>query len=137
MTSKELHELNVWIAEHVMNAKQFVGLKKHGYWYRPNACGYTDRESEAWHLTREEAKQHEYLLGHEPVTICEFGIPFYSTDFSAAMQVLEKCYGELSICSCKTTTGFKFWLPNGFIGAVESETLPLAICLLAKQLFSK
>lgn len=43
-------------------------VKKRGYYYRPNAGGYTDRASEAWRIPHEEAKKHEYLHD-EPVTI--------------------------------------------------------------------
>lgn len=44
-------------------------VKKRGYYYRPNAAGYTDRASEAWRIPHSEAKKHEYLRGDEPVTI--------------------------------------------------------------------
>jgi len=54
MTPIELRELDTWIHSNVLGADQLVGLKKRGYWYRPDAHGYTDRENEAWHLTREE-----------------------------------------------------------------------------------
>lgn len=54
------------------NGGERVGLMKRGYWYRPDACGYTDRESEAGRYTMEEAKKYEYLRGDEPVKIVRF-----------------------------------------------------------------
>jgi len=65
--------------------------------------------------------------------------PEYTTDPAAAMEVLEKCYEKtnLSICTCKSPDGYKFWLPNGFSIALNATTLELAICLFAKKLFSK
>lgn len=43
-------------------------VKKRGYYYRPNAAGYTGHASEAWRIPHEEAKKHEYPYD-EPVTI--------------------------------------------------------------------
>jgi len=151
MSDKELRELDAWIAEHVMDVKRFVGVKKRGYWYRPNAHGYTDRQAEAWWLTRDEAKKHEYLRGDEPVTICEFSTPLYTTDPAAAMQVLEKCVAELelkrafpAIEKYSDLDGFQGWKVTALFSngnqqtfSEVAETLPLAICLFAKQLFSK
>ena len=42
-------------------------LKKRGYFYRPNAAGYTDRFYEAGRFTLAEAVRHEYPYD-EPVT---------------------------------------------------------------------
>lgn len=43
-------------------------VRKRGLFYRPNACGYTDRIDEAGRYTFDEAKQHEYLYD-ERVTV--------------------------------------------------------------------
>lgn len=43
-------------------------LKKHGYFYRPKASGYTDRVEEAGRYTFAQAKTHEYPHD-EPVTM--------------------------------------------------------------------
>jgi predicted RNA-binding Zn-ribbon protein involved in translation (DUF1610 family) len=43
-------------------------LRKRGLFYRPKACGYTDRVEEAGRYTFDEAKAHEYLRD-EPVTM--------------------------------------------------------------------
>lgn len=83
-------EINRAIAE-ACGASRFVGLKKRGLWYRPNAGGYTDRESEAGRYTLEEAKLREYIKGDpdEWVTICVFSIPNYHADLNA-MHEAEK-----------------------------------------------
>lgn len=140
LTPTELRELDAWIAEHVMEAKNFVGVKKRGYWYRPNAHGYTDRQSEAWHMTREEAKKHEYLRGDEPVVICEFDTPSYTTDPAAAMMVLEKSIELLNYFTIGKEGDvfiFESRQINGKRIVVKSETLPLAICLFAKQVLTR
>jgi hypothetical protein len=154
MDTKQMCELDTWIAEHVTNIKQFVGVKKRGYWYRPDAHGYTDREQEAWHLTREEAKKHEYprqpstFFVTDPVTICEFGIPLYTTDPAAAMEVLKKCAEHsdmpIEIDRKRDKKTGQWRVETGVVsqGLVaisphENNTLELAICLFAKSLFSK
>lgn len=75
------HETNEKIAE-LIGFHNTVGLMKRGLWYRPNSCGYTDREEEAGRYTLEEAKRHEYLL-YEPVTIHKFSTPNYAESLDA------------------------------------------------------
>lgn len=121
INDKELIELDAWIAEHVMGTKYLVGLKKRGNWYRPNAHGYTDQQSEAWQLTRDEAKKHEYLHGDEPVTVCE-------------EKCAEKCTVTIEIDSSHTMVARL--TPRGEEDYCKvAKTLPLAICIFAKQIF--
>jgi len=75
-------EMDKAIAEHVGTADRWLIVKR-GYYYRPNGCGYTSHEHEAWILPLVEAKKHEYLIGEEPVTISRAPIPAYSTDLNA------------------------------------------------------
>ena len=63
----------------------------------------------------------------------------FSTDPAAAMQVLEKCCEKLDapdkynpgVSPIVKSVG-RFW-----VGNQNGQTLPLAICLFAKQLFTK
>lgn len=140
----ELRELDTWIHSNVLGADQLVGVKKRGYWYRPHAKGYTDRENEAWHLTREEAKKHEYLRGEDPVTICEFDVPHYTSDPAAALAVLKICAQDLD--SKQSTNGIAISYAFGMWECVETDifdgirtealSLELSICLFAKELFT-
>jgi hypothetical protein len=140
LTEKELVELDAWIDLNVLNNQKHFGVKKRGYWYRPNACGYTDRESEAWHMTQEQAKEHESTRGDEPVTVHRFQIPRYSIDSASAMIVLEACLnknyqGEI-IKSAKY--GFRVRYTSSMMTIEMGEwcqSLPLAICMSAKALF--
>src|ERR1019366_1380101 len=97
MSDKELKELDAWIHVNIFDGDKFVGLKKHGLWYRPNAGGYTDRQDEAGKYTRAAAKNHEYphqpstFVVADPVTICEFSPRNCTTDPAAAMAVLKRC----------------------------------------------
>ncbi len=72
-----------------LGVSKFVGLKKRGLWYRPNAKGYTSCECNAGRFTREEAKKHEYLHGYadEHVRIEEFSIPDYPNDLNACHEM--------------------------------------------------
>jgi len=63
-------------------------VKKRGYYYRPNAAGYTDRPSEAWRIPHAEAKKHEYLRD-EPVTIHP-APPLDYVNSLVAMAVVER-----------------------------------------------
>jgi hypothetical protein len=75
---------------------KYVGLKKHGVWYRPNSCGYTAIESEAGRYTTEEAKAREYRHGDwdDQVTICHFTPPNFFESRDALQPVLEKLNEE-------------------------------------------
>src|SRR5688572_10765285 len=63
------------------------GVMKRGLWYRPGAHGYTDRTNEAWSLTFDEAKAHEYLRDEEPVTVRRLPSPDYLNDRNALQPI--------------------------------------------------
>lgn len=75
-------EINKAIAEHVGTADRWLIVKR-GYFYRPEAKGYTSSESGAWKLPIVEAKRYEYLIGDEPVTLSRASIPNYAGDLNA------------------------------------------------------
>ena len=75
-------EINRAVAEHVGTADRWLIVKR-GYFYRPEAKGYTSSESEAWKLPLVEAKRYEYLIGDEPVTLSRASIPNYAGDLNA------------------------------------------------------
>lgn len=81
----------------ITGANKLVGLKKRGMWYRPNAHGYTWNEPEAWRLTQDEAKKHEYLRGSEPVTIERFSAPDYCNDLNCIVSAVRQSFGLTSL----------------------------------------
>lgn len=116
---QKLRELDAWIAENVM------GL---GYDSYAPMLGCSDCESDTVNCS----------------------IPNYTTNSSAAMQVLEKCGEKISgqVHGEKRSFKIEIYQPSvskdwcvcqrdncGVYG--QGKTLPLAICLMAKQLFAK
>lgn len=137
MTIEKLQELNSWIDVNLFDGGKFVGIMKHGLWYRPNAQGYTDDFMEAGRFTREEAKKHEQLNCEDKVTIHDFPVRDYSQP-SANMEVLKKCFHKTN------WSGVRFWLAKDYNIelskpeiSVKSETLETSILLFAQKLFSK
>lgn len=72
---------------------QLYLIVKRGLYYRPNGCGYTGRESEAWQLPLDEAKKHEMYAdmpganADELVTVRPAKpLPFW-TDLNATAQM--------------------------------------------------
>jgi len=53
----------------VSNVLKEYFIKKGGYYYRPNSCGYTEMACKAGLYTKEEAKQPERLSGGDCVAI--------------------------------------------------------------------
>ena len=120
LTDKELRELDAWIWTHVLG----------------------------WVPFREEEYPHRngYALGDDTGEKClECDMPQCSTDPAAAMQVLEKCAVELGgegerACAVEWLPMEEEWriietdTPDGV--RAQAKTLPLAICLFAKELFS-
>ena len=118
MNEKELRELDSWIAESIMGCKKV--------WILRDLKDFTFIESK---------DSGVLLLLPSSKNI----LPFKpTTDPAAAMMVLEKCCeqekgtsiaihkrGEWAVCSVGRT-------PN----MSHAKTLPLAICLFAKKLFS-
>lgn len=123
-----MRELDAWIAEHVMGYR----------WYKFSDGVFQLEVPGDWQ------KRHGGIQVDRPTgtEIDATSAPKYATDPAAAMQVLEKC--------CKQTAfpisiGVKFggWYCGQFkdlagaASATTSSTLPIAICLFAKKLFSK
>lgn len=122
---QKLRELDAWIAEHVMG------------WHGIN-CGGIEP------LGFPESVQSRAPMYNEIVLR-------YTTDPAAAMEVLEKCQSRMD-CEdialgecCGSWSAYSIFRENkGVIGRIhvfvlppEKLTLPLAIALFAKQLFSK
>lgn len=108
MTDKEMRELDAFIAEHVMG-KTAISCNDP----RPT-----------------KGTEDDYFV-REWVDISR-SLPFYTTDPSSAMEVLEKILptynGSVSIQA--TSNGKQY-----AVDSTIADTLPLAICLFAKQLF--
>lgn len=70
---------------------QRYGIRKLGLWYRPEACGYTDRCNEAWSLPLEKAKEHESIHGEpDDVTVRALPSPPYTTSLDACRELVEE-----------------------------------------------
>jgi len=117
MTIKQLRELDAWIAEHVMGWKQ--------------------SNSDFCQLVTQSGEQ----VG-EPV--CDPWSP--TTNPAAAMAVWQSCLEKVSTKSIETYIGVDEspeYRPVVCItmkemkNTVMADTLPLAICLFAKEIFSK
>lgn len=142
MTESQLRELDAWIAEHVFGYKwghfgsvddktglPELGWKEPIYLLEPERYGV---EKSAHELPpQHRCKVDGWINKGLP------SYPEYTTDPAAAMAVLEKCrekesvtIGTLNGKCCVTKSSWSRLF-------VESDTLPLAICLFAKQLFSK
>lgn len=120
MTQQELRELEAWIAENVMKWKRVSGLAVRilddEFFVDSNGC--IGRFSCAW-------------------------IP--TTDPAAAMMVLEKCCESMAVNVEIWKAGNGEWVCRMVVGSGfnstnqigVANTLPLAICLFAKKLFTK
>lgn len=135
MTPTETAALSDWIGRNLFDDHKFVGLKKRGLWYHPNARGYTDNPDDAGRYTLEEAAKHEYLRD-EPVTIHEFPPKDYTRPENA-MEVLKRCAEKASIAVTNGTTGFMLSDLDKKSRYAVAPTLELAILLFAQKLFSK
>ena len=141
MSEQEIQELELWIHKNVFQGDKFVGLRRRGLWYRPNAGGYTDRQEEAGRYTREEAKKHAYPYD-EPVTIHEFDVPKYASDPAASFRVLERCVEKncdlgIEVDANGFHCGRIYWSDLLISDGEYAKTLGLTICYFAKQLFTK
>ena len=135
MNEKELRELDAWIAEHLFDFAwcPSVGFRKEktSYWL------FEPKEVERY---KPEVIKHNLPLSDAYNHVAERRVPYYTTDPAAAMMVLEKCAQEDSEIRI-------FQLPDKSfrIGSMDrkgmfltfAQTLPLAICLFAKKLFTK
>jgi hypothetical protein len=156
MTNKELRELDAWIAEHV------IGMLF--YW---KVAGWTtDMSGFDWKMVLALppeggiGKHWKGCAGEtRKATDCEVAIAKhdgdferhfspYTTDPAAAMMVLEKCVENSNMpveIDRKRDSKIGHWrletgvMSKGLLAIAphEHNTLPLAICLFAKKLFSK
>lgn len=84
-------KLRVMLAELAGTADRWH-LVKRGLFYRPDAHGYTQHSHEAWILTKEQAKTHEYKRGDAScdwITIVQAPLPNYPEDLNACHTVIE------------------------------------------------
>lgn len=140
-----MRELDAWIAEHVMGWHRMTNVKAMGV---ENFEGFT--ESELGHIN--ELSDHWYDFYNKHIADvngeCDCGQHDTgwkpTTERSAALEVLEKCYG-LGVAgqsiviwnvqngdTCIELLNYR----NNDKKRVQDESLQLAICLFAKKLFS-
>ncbi len=143
MTTKELRELDAWIAENVMGWKWFrFRMKKTGT--AKNAGKGYDRwqqlvqPNDTWHL------QPKWGAIHQPQGEGNYlevegrnDVPHYTTDPAAAMEVLKKCQSETTVIIYASGAQPMSSICDGNGILETAETLELAICEFAKALFSK
>ena len=118
MTNKEKNELNAWIAENIFN---WTEIEENPFYPNPRLMGVN-------------LKQGKTKTGN-----CgsKWGIPNYID--SEVMLVLEKCLEKVypnNINLQKGKTYCRVWLENVELDVME-EILSIAICLFAKELFSR
>jgi hypothetical protein len=113
MNSKQMDELDDWLAENVFG---FV-VKKGGMEY--------DGEKIPWKVW-----QGIDSINRNPKR--------FTSDSADAMLVLKECmsaFGPIACCGNKQL-GFSMWdIQRPCEGRVDAETFELSICLLAKKLF--
>ncbi len=80
------------LAKHLGLDRQYV-LMKRGYYYRPNAMGYTDQLSEAWKVSEAVAKEHVYPHD-EPVTMYPTPWPDWAGDLNAIRSAVAECHSR-------------------------------------------
>lgn len=142
----DLRELDAWIAKHLFQYGDYVGLMKRGLWYRTAGAGYTSDEAQAGkYLIGDAIKQTTDPSLEDAVKVQSFSIPYYTADQEAAMTVLERCAEEREPIKIYRRLVDDMWDISAnasqercerFVTAT-GETLPLAICRFAKALFAK
>ena len=126
MSEIDLRELDAWIAEHVF--------------------GWTDIEIHQPLAEIMEPEQPAFRRGYPKKDSLWQHIPQYTTDHAAAFAVLEKCAEKTCVEIRKQVHGGEKWAvwedsrtielhTTGLEGGL-SDSLPLSICLFAKQLFN-
>ena len=105
------NRINQRIAELCGSGDRYYVMKR-GLFYRPSARGYTSNPEEAWKVSYEVAKRHEYLVGDERVTVHKVPPPNYlasldaCTEFEvrqAAHDLYEHYLGEVTGTSALAT----------------------------------
>lgn len=143
MTDKELRSIDLWIAEHLFGFSGAVEVAR-----GRSLKGVKDEKDWHWAWRKSPESQYNYtsyvlrdgarLYLGKPFEI--YFSPYYTLNPAAAMMVLEKC-GEKTVQSeCmyvgKIDDEWQVGLAELHTEAV-AKTLPLAIALFAKALFSK
>lgn len=93
------------------------------------------RELDAWiarNLFEWDYSNFMWWKNHE---IVAYNLPQFTISKADAMNVLEKCVEQSQLTMQKPGTHWQIW--NRVNHHVTAETLPLAICLFAKKLFSE
>jgi len=130
MNDNELRELDAWIAEHVMKSKPIIQARA----LNKDETGMALLEDDF--VTRGIVK--EFCDSHKEYHYKECEVfPHYTTDPADAMQVLEKCCQNYGMCGIVRVAYSKGFVEPWVCEHEKSETLPLAICLFARKLFSK
>lgn len=128
-------------------------LRELDKWICINVFGWEERQ--AYHGSGKLEGQTQWIAGGKWVTPVAFHLHHkfknYTTDPAAAMEVLEKCQSRMD-CEdialgecCGSWSAYSIFRENkGVIGRIhvfvlppEKLTLPLAIALFARQLFTK
>lgn len=126
MTELETRQLDTWIAEYIFGRK----------WYLFEGHIYQLEVPAEWQA-RHGGKLVDRPQGDGEQDIS--GVPKYSTEKSAAFEVLEKCI-TLTAIRLGTENVGEFScgdLHDVCCAACIAPTLELAICLFAKKLFTK
>lgn len=134
VSENELRELDAWIAEYVLG---YVWLPDHG---RSGKFYLYDKPTP---LDLKESKHGLSPIEHG----VHHRVPSFTTDAAEALKVLEKCvfaiptHHEIKIGMARNgsflvSVQYDDFEPNSHKDS-NADTLPLAICLFAKQLFSK
>ncbi len=92
MKTRPDSELNRIIAE--WHVGELYVIVKHGLYYRENACGYTGDLRDAWKVTLDAAKDHEYNPKGcvDPVTIKRAP----ALDFCQDLNAIHEAEGNLT-----------------------------------------
>lgn len=155
MTNQELREMDAWIAEHVMGWQWFRFRMKKTDTAKNAGKGY-DRwqqlipPGDNWHLhpkynaIKQPQGKGQYLEDETDLSMFK-----PTTDRAAAMEVLEKCV-QSNVAGVQGNVEIFQEPMNGLFGIcytaaykkksiepVFAETLPLAICLFSRKLFSQ
>lgn len=111
--TRELRELDAWIAEHVMGMKV---ISK--YDPRPTVGTEDDYFVREW-----------IDVSHS--------LPHYTTSDADALAVLRKCLEKsaFGLAIQDTTKGYSISFKIDWSHEAHAETLPLAICLFARKIF--
>ena len=114
MNTEEMRELDAWIFQHVFG---YIPWREEEY---PHRNGW--------------AKGDEY--GEK---VLDYDKPEFTTSPADALAVLRECYPQVGGSSIQTAFigQYLVWHGDNFDQRVKADTIELAICLFARQLFEK